>query len=71
MITVAFPGLGIENFEINPVAFTLFDKIEVRWYGIIITLGIILAFSYCAFRAKQEKIIFDDLLDIAIFTVIF
>ena len=71
MITVAFPGLGIENFEVNPVAFTLFDKIEVRWYGIIITLGIILAFSYCAFRAKQEKISFDDLLDIAIFTVIF
>ena len=71
MITVAFPGLGIENFEVNPVAFTLFDKIEVRWYGIIITLGIILAFSYCAFRAKQEKIVFDDLLDIAIFTVIF
>ena len=71
MITVAFPGLGIENFEVNPVAFTLFDNIEVRWYGIIITLGIILAFSYCAFRAKQEKIVFDDLLDIAIFTVIF
>ena len=71
MITVAFPGLGIENFEVNPVAFTLFNKIEVRWYGIIITLGIILAFSYCAFRAKQEKISFDNLLDIAIFTVIF
>lgn len=71
MITVSFPGLGIENFELNPVAFTLFGKVEVRWYGLIITLGIILAFSYCAYRAKQEKISFDDLLDIAIFTVIF
>ena len=73
MITVSFPGLGIENFNVNPVAFTvpIFGGIEVRWYGIIITLGIILAFSYCAFRAKQEGIIFDDLLDMAIFTVIF
>ncbi len=73
MITVSFPGLGIENFNVNPVAFTIpiFGGVEVRWYGIIITLGIILAFSYCAFRAKQEQIIFDDLLDMAIFTVIF
>ena len=71
MITVSFPGLGIESFDVNPVAFTLFDKIEVRWYGLIITLGIILAFSYCVYRCKQESISFDDLLDIAIFTVIF
>ncbi len=73
MITVAFPGLGIDNFELNPVAFTvpIFGGIEVRWYGLIITLGIILAFSYAAFRARGEGIVFDDVLDIAIFTVIF
>ena len=71
MITVSFPGLGIESFDVNPVAFTLFDKIEVRWYGLVITLGIILAFSYCVYRCKQASISFDDLLDIAIFTVIF
>lgn len=73
MITVAFPGLGIDNFELNPVAFTIpiFGGIEVRWYGLIITLGIILAFSYAAFRAHSEGIIFDDVLDIAIFTVVF
>ena len=73
MVTISFPGLGIDNFTVNPVAFTIpiFGGIEVRWYGMIITLGIILAFTYCAFRAKQEGIIFDDLLDIAIFTVIF
>ena len=71
MVTVSFPGLGIGEFTVNPIAFTLFDKIEVRWYGIIITLGIITAFAYCAYRARQEKILFDDLLDMAIFTVIF
>ena len=73
MVTISFPGLGIENFTVNPVAFTipLFGGLEVRWYGMIITLGIILAFSYCAYRAKQEGIVFDHLLDIAIFTIIF
>ena len=71
MVTISFPGLGIENFTVNRVAFTipLFGGLEVRWYGMIITLGIILAFLYCAYRAKQEGIVFDDLLDIAIFTI--
>ena len=71
MIKVSFPGIGIDSFDLNPVAFTLFGKIKVHWYGIIITLGIILAFSYCAWRAKQANISFDDLLDMAIFTIIF
>lgn len=73
MVTMSFPGIGINEFTVNPVAFTIpiFGGLEVRWYGIIITLGIILAFSYCAYRCKHEGIILDDLLDIAIFTVIF
>ena len=71
MITVSFPGIGIDSFELNPVAFTLFGKLEIRWYAIFITLGMIFAFFYCAYRAKQEKISFDDLLDITIFTIIF
>ena len=73
MVTISFPGLGIGEFSINPVAFEIpiFGGIEVRWYGLLITLGIILAFTYCAFRAKQEGIDFDNLLDIAIFTIVF
>ena len=71
MVTMSFPGLGIGEFTVNPVAFTLFNKIEVRWYGIIITLAIVTAFAYCAYRAKQEEILFDDLLDMTIFAVIF
>ena len=73
MVTISFPGIGIGEFTINPVAFEIpiFGGIQVRWYGILITLGIILAFLYCAYRAKQEGIIFDHLLDIAIFTIIF
>ena len=73
MVTMSFPGLGIESFTVDPVAFTIpiFGGISVRWYGLIITCGILLAFFYCAYRAKQEGIIFDHLLDIAIFTIIF
>lgn len=73
MVTISFPGLGIEPFTVNPVAFTIpiFGGISVRWYGLIITFGIILAVAYCAYRAKQEGIIFDQLLDIAIFTIVF
>ncbi len=73
MVTISFPGLGIEAFTVNPVAFTIpiFGGLEVRWYGLIITMGIVLAFLYCAYRTKREGIIFDDLLDIAIFTIIF
>ncbi len=73
MVTVSFPGIGIGEFNINPVAFEIpiLGGIQVRWYGILITTGIILAFLYCAYRAKQEQIKFDHLLDIAIYTVIF
>lgn len=70
MVTVSFPGLGIGEFSFNKVAFSLFGTIEVRWYGIIMVTGIILAFLYAYYRSKHEGISFDDLLDYAIFTVI-
>ena len=70
MVTISFPGIGIDNFTVSPVAFSLFG-LEVRWYGIIITTGIILAVLYAMYRAKQEGITTDDLLDITIYTVIF
>ena len=72
MVNISFPGLGIEQFTVNKAAFELpFFGIQVRWYGILITIGIILAIFYCMWRAKQEKIILDDLMDMAIFTIIF
>ena len=73
MVNVSFPGLNIAEFSINPVAFTIpiFGGLEVRWYGLIITTGIILAFLYCCYRSRQEGISFDNLTDITLYTVIF
>ena len=70
MVTVSFPGLGIGEISFNKVAFSLFGTIEVRWYGIIMVTGIILAFLYAYYRSKYEGVSFDDLLDYAIFTVL-
>ncbi|NLW74214.1 MAG: prolipoprotein diacylglyceryl transferase [Clostridiales bacterium] len=74
MTTVSFPGFGIGEFSMNPTAFafTLFGRqIEIRWYGILIATGFVLAILYAAWRARGEGIILDDLLDIGIFTIIF
>ncbi len=73
MVHIAFPGLGIESFTVDPIAFTIpiLGGISVRWYGLIITVGIILAFLYAAYRSRQEGVSFDDLLDISIFTIVF
>lgn len=70
LFRVAFPGLGIGEFTLNKVAFSLFG-LEVRWYGVIITLGIICAYLYASWRGKGEGISSDDLLDIAMFVVLF
>ncbi len=71
LTTLSFPGLGIGEFNVNAVAFTLFGKFEIRWYGILITLGIILAVLYAAWRGKRnENIVFDHYVDLSFFTVI-
>lgn len=59
---ISFPGLSIPPFTVNPVAFSV-GEIEIRWYGIIIVLGIIAGFSYAAYRAKQSGLSLDDMLD--------
>ena len=68
MHTVAFPGLGLE-FEINSVAFTI-AGIEVKWYGILITIGICLAlFMFYRYASKKEGLPEDHLYNLALITV--
>lgn len=69
---VSFPGIGIGPFELDPVAFRIGNTgIEVRWYGILICIGMLLAFWYATSRAKVEKIKFDDILDMTLFLLVF
>ena len=72
MTQMAFPGFGIGEFLVNRVAFTLpfGDGFPVYWYGVIITTGIILAFLYACYRAYNEGVKVDDLIDIALWTVV-
>lgn len=67
---LSFPGLGIGEFKVSSVAFSLFGR-NIAWYGIIVTLGIITAFCYSLYRSKFEKIKQDDVLDLAIFVIVF
>ncbi len=70
MTTVSFPGLGIDEFSFSRIAFHLFGK-PVYWYGVIILLGIIAAFAHALWRSRREGVSKDDLLDLAIFIILF
>ena len=65
---LSFPGLGIGNFDVNSVALTVFG-IEIAWYALLITTGMICAVAYTVFRAKKIGVTFDDVLDFALFAI--
>ena len=71
-VIISFPGIGIDAFSIDKVAFELplFGGLEVRWYGIILTLGIIAGLCYALYRTKTEGISTDDIMDYALWTVV-
>ena len=62
---IGFPGLGIEPFKINSVAFTIFG-IDIAWYAVIITFGMVMAVLYCSYRAKKINMTLDDVIDFAL-----
>lgn len=68
----SFPGLGIGEHTINQVAFTvpIFGGLEVRWYGVILMLGIVAGFLLALWRHDKEGISTDDLLDFTLVTVL-
>ena len=65
---LSFPGLGIGEFSVNSVAFTIFG-ISIAWYALIITCGMISAVVYTIWRAKKIGVILDDVLDYVIYTI--
>lgn len=74
MNQISFPGLGINDLPVNPVAFSLpiFGGMDIMWYAMIITCGFVVAFLYAWRRAKRtEGYRVDDLLDMMIFIILF
>lgn len=64
---IGFPGLGI-NFNINPVAFTVFGK-EIYWYGIIIAAAVISAIIYAQRESKRIGLKDDVISDVVLIGV--
>lgn len=70
MTYISFPGLGIEPFHLERVAFSLFG-LNVHWYGLIITVGMVLSVLYAMHHAKMERVKTDDVVDLALYLIIF
>ena len=67
---LSFPGLGIDPFLVDGTAFAI-GSLDIKWYGIIITIGMIIAFLIARNRAKFEGIIEDDIYDVTLFCIVF
>ena len=67
---ISFPGLGIDAFSVDKVAFSI-GPLSIRWYALMITMGIVMAFVYAGWRGKKnEGVVFDDIIDIGLWTVL-
>jgi phosphatidylglycerol:prolipoprotein diacylglycerol transferase len=56
--------------NINPVAFNLFGKIEIRWYGILIALGMVVAIILAYYIAKYRNLKADEIINFAPFAIV-
>ena len=65
---LSFPGIDIGEFEVNSVAFTIFG-VEIAWYAILITLGMLCCIAYTIMQSKKIGITVDDIIDHALFTI--
>lgn len=54
----------------NPIAFSLFG-LDIRWYGLLISLGMILAVLLSYITCKWRDIEFDPLLDVTLISIPF
>lgn len=69
MYHVSFPGLGIEDLEINRTAFSI-GSFNVYWYGILIATGLLLAVLYAYFNAHRYGVDMNKLIDCIIVGII-
>lgn len=65
---VEFPGLNI-HLKLSPIAFYL-GSYPIYWYGIIISLGILICFLYIFLNSKRFNLNADKVLDCAIIGIV-
>ena len=67
---ISFPGLGIDEFSVNSVAFTIpGTQIDIAWYAIIITFGMLCCIAYAVLQSRKIGMTLDDVIDFALFTI--
>ena len=64
---ISFPDLGI-SLTVNRVAFQVFG-ISVYWYGLLIALGLCLAFVYGIQESKRVGLEADHLLNMILIAI--
>lgn len=67
MNNISFPGLGIE-LSLDPNAFSVFGR-DVKWYALIILMGIVLAVLFGIWEGKRVGVSVDTILDIILICV--
>lgn len=65
---VSFPGLGLENLDISPIAFHIFG-FPVYWYGLLIAAAVLIGMSLALRQCKDFDLLQDDVLDTLLLAV--
>ncbi len=67
---ISFDGIGLGPFTIDRVAIhNLFGSIDIYWYAIIITCGLVLALLFAMSQAKFCGLTGDNIVDVALIGV--
>ncbi len=65
---VSFPGLGIGQIKLNPIALE-FGNFSIRWYAIFICIGILVALWEANRLCKKFGVDKEDMLDCLLYTL--
>ncbi len=66
---VSFPNLGIGQIKLNPTVLEINDNLSIKWYAVIIVIGIIAAFLFCNRFRKTINVNEDDFLDCILYAI--
>lgn len=69
MDKIAFPNLGLE-FMVNKIAFSIFG-VDIAWYAVIITIGIIVAMIISYRNAKSIGLDTERFMDMFFYMIVF